>query len=80
MNRDELAARLEREGVPTSWYHLYGAHFEGRHVLDHRASGWFVFFTERGGEWDHERFETESGACAELYSRLQRERESGRDQ
>lgn len=79
MNRDELAARLQREGVPATWYHLYGAHFEGRVVIDHRAAGWFVFFTERGGEYDTRRFETEAAACAELYSRLHRELASGRD-
>lgn len=80
MDREELAARLEDEAIPVGWYHLYGAHFDGRHVIDHRAAGWFVFFTERGDEWDVRRFETEAGACAELYSRLQREADSGRDQ
>lgn len=80
MNREQLAVRLPREGVPETHYHLYGAHFEGRHVLDHRSTGWFVFYSERGGEFSVRRFETESGACAEIYARLLRDQPSGRDE
>lgn len=70
MDRDELAARLRSEGVPETTYHLSGAHYDDRQVLDHRASGWFVFYSERGGEYDVKRFETEAAACMELYSRV----------
>jgi hypothetical protein len=47
MNREELEVRLRDEGVPETWYHLHGAHYPERHVLDHRAAGWVVFYTER---------------------------------
>lgn len=77
MNREQLAARLESEGVPATTYHLSGAHFDDRQVLDHRVNGWFVFYSERGREYDVRRFETEAAACAEIYARLRQYGSSG---
>lgn len=73
MNREELGVRLQDEGVLETWYHLYGAHYPERLVLDHRAAGWVVFYTERGDESAVKWFDEEAAACEELLTRLLRE-------
>lgn len=70
MNRDELRAALDREGVRPSAYSLDGREPENRYVLAIRDGGWAVYFCERGREIDVEEFETEDEACSELLLRV----------
>jgi hypothetical protein len=73
MNREALEVQLRDEGVPETWYHLHGAHYPERDVLDHRAAGWVVFYTERGDESAVTWFDGEADACEELLTRLRSE-------
>jgi hypothetical protein len=49
---------------------LYGAHDNDRIVIDNRAAGWVVFYSERGGEFDLQAHPTEDDACRDVLRRL----------
>ena len=70
LNRDRLKQLLDEHGVSPDAYHLYGAHLSDRHVLNHSASGWSVFYSERGSEDGIRTFESESEACEYLFKVL----------
>tara|TARA_Y100000815_G_scaffold272377_1_gene301169 strand:+ start:9425 stop:9952 length:528 start_codon:yes stop_codon:yes gene_type:complete len=71
--REALAGHLDRLGVRSDCYHLYGAHLDDAFVMDHRPTGWVVFYSERGGEWSVATHDREAGACADLLARVVRE-------
>jgi hypothetical protein len=71
--RDELGPYLDEIGVRQGTYHLYGAHVDDAHVIDHRPVGWVVFYSERGGEDILGSYATEAEACSQLVTRLIRE-------
>ena len=70
LTREDTAALLEDRGTPPDAFHLFGAHLEDAVVLDHRADGWVVFHSERGGENGRRRHATEDEACRDLLTRL----------
>ena len=71
MNRDELRAALEREGVrPTSYDLEPNRLSEDAHCLAIVSGGWSVWFAERGKRNDEVFFETENEACDELLLRV----------
>lgn len=64
VNREELGAVLEREGVNPDAYSLDGGEGIGeRYVLALRTGGWKVFYAERGQEQGRRDFDTEDEAC-----------------
>jgi hypothetical protein len=71
--RDELGAYLDEIGVRHGTYHLYGAHLDDALVIDHRPSGWVVFYSERGGEDILATYVAEAEACSQLVTLLVRE-------
>jgi hypothetical protein len=70
LTREALASVLGQAGVAPTTYHLYGAHINDAVILDHRAVGWVVFYSERGGEFSLRRHGTEDAACRDLLARL----------
>ena len=70
LTREHAAALLREHGTPPDAFHLYGAHVNDAVVLDHRADGWVVFHSERGGESTLRRHATEDAACRDLLGRL----------
>lgn len=68
--RSQLADHLDAIGVRSCTFHLYGAHLDDAFVIDHRAEGWVVFYSERGGEFSLEFHDREADACADLLKRL----------
>jgi hypothetical protein len=49
---------------------LYGANDHDRVLIDHRANGWAVFYSERGTEYDLQLHESEDAGCRDLLGRL----------
>ena len=72
LSREETAALLQSRGTPRDAFHLYGAHVDDAVVLDHRADGWVVFYSERGSESRLRRHATEDAACRDVLARLSR--------
>lgn len=73
MNRADLRAAAEREGVLPSSYSLEGGVPDDTYVLSIEEGGWSVYFAERGRRIDESRFDTEDEACDELLLRLVRD-------
>lgn len=63
----ELIARAGHDGSRVS---LYRAHDDDTSVIDNRAAGWVVFYTERGEEFDLRVHDSEDAACRDLLRRL----------
>jgi hypothetical protein len=73
MDRAELGATLRREGINPDTYSLEGRDGIGeRYVLARCASGWTVYYTERGIERARRNFDTEDEACRHLLDLLLR--------
>jgi hypothetical protein len=70
MNRNDLKSVLDDSGIDSSKYSLFGGNFDGRFVIDKRATGWVVFFAENGGEHALKQYITEGEACLDLLTRL----------
>jgi len=68
--RADLEAHLVTLGIRRGTYELFGAHAGGAIVLDHRAHGWVVFYSDRANESDLATFADEAEACAELLARV----------
>lgn len=66
LTREDTAALLRKRGTPQEAFHLYGAHVNDAFILDHRAGGWVVFYSERGNESNVRRHPTEEAACRDL--------------
>lgn len=76
MNINELDELLEKEGIPYSWYYIYGPQYtkEQKTCIEKREDKWYVFYFERGRESDVKKFNNESDACEELYSRMKEDK------
>ena len=72
-SREALADELEALGVREGAYHLFGAHLDDGIVMDKRAEGWVVFYSERGGEYSLKVHRDEAGACGDLLTRVRSE-------
>ncbi len=70
LTRTSLEALLNELGVQARAYSLYGAHLPESIVIDHRPSGWFVFYTERGDESGVRTHPVEADACLDLLGRV----------
>jgi hypothetical protein len=51
---------------------LDGERIDETYVLEHRGSGWLVFFLERGDKRDFRKHRSEDAACRDLLNRLAR--------
>lgn len=73
MDREELRAKLVREGFNDSFYSVDGDDGIGeRHVLAQRPNGWHVYYAERGRESSRREFDTEDEACRYLLEQLEK--------
>ncbi len=73
MNREQLRAAAEREGVLSTSYSLDGGLPDETYVLALEEGGWSVYFAERRRRIDEIHFDTEDEACDELFLRLMRD-------
>jgi hypothetical protein len=68
----QLAALLDREGIPADRY-VIGRNRKLRDqvpVADKWSNRWVVYYTERGERSDIRKHQTEDEACRDLLSRL----------
>ena len=63
MTRDELVARLDREGVRSDAYDLEKAQKDEVYCLEEALSGWIVYYRERGIHRDEHMFPSEGDGC-----------------
>lgn len=70
LTRASLGALVNELGVRPRAYSLYGAHVPEAIVIDHRPSGWVVFYTERGDESGARTYASEAEACLDLLGRV----------
>lgn len=70
LTREKLPGVISEAGKNASVVSLYGAHDNDRFVIDNRPSGWVVFYTERGEEFDLRTHTSEHDACRDLLGRL----------
>lgn len=70
MNRLELEQRLKKEGVSPGTYDLFGIGKDNAYCIQQTASGWLVYFRERGlQDWEH-LFSSEEEACEFLLATI----------
>ena len=80
MDREALRILLDRESVNPNSYGLEGAdglpvqEREERYFMEHTASGWSVYYSERGLRSGEQSFTTEEAACQHLLDLLLRDR------
>ena len=73
MNREDLIRLLEKEGIPSSWYSLYGELLPGRTVLYENYDKWEVFsFSERGSREMLRICRSEASACDFIHEEMVR--------
>jgi hypothetical protein len=70
LRRADLPDVLKSAGIDPNQVSLYGSHDNDRVVIDQRAAGWVVFYTERGGEFDLRQRGNEDEACRDVLVRL----------
>jgi hypothetical protein len=70
VNRSDLLAAADREGIRRGCYSLDGGLPAERYVLSIEQGGWSVYYSERGDRVSELRFDTEDEACSELFDRL----------
>ena len=70
MTREELERRLVNDGISPGAYDLFGGNKDNAYCLERTASGWLVYFRERGlRDWEH-LFNSESEACEFLIQKI----------
>ncbi len=70
LTREALPALITSAGKDPKFISLYGAHDHDHIVIDHRAAGWVVFYTERGADFDLRHHSSEDAACRDVLARL----------
>jgi len=65
-----LQAELDRMGVNPSRYSLKGGTPEDGFSIKSQGREWIVYYSERGGRYNIEKFATEHAACRRLLSLL----------
>jgi hypothetical protein len=73
MNRQELHARLEAQGIRPDTYDLEGTPCEECLRLERAVDGWDVYYAERGLRTNERHFNTEAEACSYLAEHLMRD-------
>ena len=70
MDRDQLAATLQRSGIRKDAYRLGAGPADEAYVLDRENGQWVVYYSERGLKRNLQSFEDEAHACNHLLTRL----------
>jgi hypothetical protein len=70
MNREELRAVLDQEGIRPDAYSLEGGLREDRLTVDSVGGRWVVYYVERGRRWNERYFSEEGAACRYLLELL----------
>lgn len=65
-----LRVALDQLGIEPSRYSLHGGRPDQAYAIKREGKRWIVYYCERGGRSDIERFATEDEACRRLLSRL----------
>lgn len=78
MTKAELRTALEAEDVRDEAYSLDGAVRDNAVCLIPIATGWSVFYSERGSRWTERHHPTEQAACEDVLQRLLRDRTTRR--
>lgn len=73
MTRDDLKKTLKDMNVRADAYSLDGGHPSEAYVLAAVATGWRVYYSERGQETSAAAFDSESAACQHLLSLVERD-------
>lgn len=73
MDRERLKTLLDEENVDDQAYSLGGSTRSEAYVLEHVASGWAVFYSERGLRTGEARLTAEDEACSHLLELLLRD-------
>lgn len=74
MDRAELRAALDAEGIPPGAYSLDGGLPEDRLCLDEVYGRWIVYYVERGQHREERTFAAEDEACRYLFALLKDDR------
>jgi hypothetical protein len=70
MDRKQLAATLQREGIRADAYTLDGRHANETYVLHREGDSWILYYSERGLRTGLRSFELEADACTHLLTLL----------
>ena len=70
MDTGDLRVELDRLGIDPSRYSLKGGRPDQGFAMKREGRKWIVYYSERGGRYDIEKFTTEDAACRWLISRL----------
>jgi hypothetical protein len=73
MDRNQLAATLQREGIRPDAYCLEGGQPNESYVLHRDGDRWLVYYSERGLRSDLRSFNNEEDACIHLLTRLRKD-------
>lgn len=71
MNSSDLINELNKLGIPSSWFSL-----EDKGITDYKTclrfinNQWIVFYSERGGKYKLNTFDSEDAACREVLLRM----------
>ena len=71
MNRDQLAATLQQNGIRRDAYQLGAGPADEAYILDRENGQWVVYYSERGLKRGLTSFEDETAACTHLLTLLQ---------
>ena len=73
MNKDELKAILEAEGIKSMFYSLNGVRYDECLVLENPNVGcWNVYYSERGSKTGLREFGSEDESCRHILFLLRR--------
>lgn len=76
MTKENLNKRLQKLGIPSSYFSLDGGLEEGAFVLHDNRQNFEIFLFERGNRFELKTFRTEGEACEYLYERLRQLKET----
>jgi hypothetical protein len=66
MNMAELAAELQRLGMDPARYSVRGGLPDDGFAVGREGKKWRVYYSERGGRYNVEKFPTEDEACRRM--------------
>jgi hypothetical protein len=70
MNMADLAAELQRLGIDPARYSLHGGLPNDGFAIGREGKRWRVYYSERGGRYNIEKFPTEDEACRRMLALL----------
>jgi hypothetical protein len=71
MNRKELKVTLDKLGINSNFYDLYGHEDSDKSILSKQGKKWVVYdINERGGKHGFKYFDTETDACEYFYDKM----------